>query len=31
MIVEIVQGLCWMAGAMIIISIIAILVRENNE
>jgi hypothetical protein len=32
MIVEIMQGLCWVAGAMLAISIVVILIgKKNNE
>ena len=31
MIIEIMQGLCYIAGAILIISIIIVLIRENTE
>jgi hypothetical protein len=31
MIVEIVQGLCWVAGAILVISIVVILIKEDKN
>jgi hypothetical protein len=31
MIVEIIQGLCWVAGAILVISIVVILIKEDKN
>jgi hypothetical protein len=31
MLVEIVQGLCWVAGAILVISIVSILIKKDKE
>jgi hypothetical protein len=31
MIINIMQGLCWIAGAILVVSIVIILIRENKD